>query len=161
MFFLGTILKSINPSIEEGALQKDNDEEELKTLQYDGLQNLAGYICHKLKNKHPSIEANNVGDSIYTWVDHLSEGGLSKPSNLLMEQLKSCDEIFNKLNQSKILITNGYLQKHLSEAKDIEADEEVKKLFFRSRMYFRIRLLNEEIYEGAKTRKRKFNKITT
>lgn len=148
----GTILKSINPAVKEDLLQKENDENEIENLQYDGLENLAGYICHKLKNKNPGIAITALDDSTYSWVNHLSEGGLSKPSQLFMETLKSCDAIFIKLNGDKLLLTSGYLQKHMTEAKEIEG---------RCRMYFRIRSLNTEISQHISTRKRKFNKITT
>lgn len=133
----------------------------MEDLQYDGLENLAGYICHKLKNQNPSVAVNPLDDSAYTWVNHLSEGGLSKPSISLMKTLKSCDDIFLKLNGEKLMVTSGYIQNHLLEAKDIEANEEVKKLFFRCRMYFRIRQLNVEISQNTNKRKRKFNKIIT
>lgn len=158
---LGTILKTINPGVQEDALQYECVENDIESLQYDGLENLAGYICHKLKNQNPNLAANPLEVASYTWVNHLSEGGLIKPSSSLVETLRSCDAIFFKLNGEKLLISNEYLQKHLLEAKDIQATEEVKKLFFRCRMYFRMRLLNAEISQNINKRKRKLNKTTT
>lgn len=157
----GTILKSIKPSVEGDVLPTENTENELENLDYDGLENLAGYICQKIKNENPTLAVNPLDDSTYSWVNHLSEGGLSKPSSSLMETMRLCDAIFIKLNGEKLLLTSGFLQKHLAEARDIESNEKVKKLFFRCRMYFRIRLLNDEISQNINKRKRKFNKILT
>lgn len=159
MVFSGAILKRVNNSIPEDVVE--NNETDLENLQYDGLENLAGYICNRLKNETPNLAVNPLEESNYSWVNHLSEGGLSKPSTALMKTLKSCDAIFLKLNGEKLLLETGYLQKHLLEAKDIEASDQVKKLFFRCRMYFRMRLLNVEIAQNITKRKRKMNKITT
>ena len=54
--FYSTIFKNINTEIQEDILQTENNEIELENLQYDGLENLAGYICHKLKNENPNLE---------------------------------------------------------------------------------------------------------
>lgn len=99
-------------------------------------------------------------DDTYTWVNHLSEGGLSKPSKTLMGCLRECDAIFNKLNAAGLLIGPQYLTKHLMEAKSILCSEKIKKLFFRCRMYFKIRRLNNEILQNQYKLKRKFDKIT-
>lgn len=160
MISSGTILKSVNRNIQADVLATETNQSEIENMEYDGLENLAGYICHKLKNENPDLVSNSSTERNYSWVNHLSEGGLSKPSTSLMNTLILCDSIFSKLNGDKLLLASGYLQKHLLEAKEIEASDDVKKLFFRCRMYFRIRKLNSEIVESTYKRKRKYSKIT-
>lgn len=134
-------------------------------MEYDGLENLAGYICHKLHKEVPNIRVDSTFHSVnphfsYTWVDQLNEGGLSKPTQSMMIHMSSLESIFNDANGDELLITRDYQQHLLLLAKDIDCDKRVKKLFFRARMFFRIRKLNKEISE-TKSRKRKYKKIIT
>ncbi|XP_049317035.1 uncharacterized protein LOC125779789 isoform X4 [Bactrocera dorsalis] len=80
-------------------IEKNDD---LKILNNDGLENLAGYICHKLGKDNPEICANSENCSSYTWMDHLSEGGLSKPTDMLME--KALQAVFDDLNGTDLHI---------------------------------------------------------
>lgn len=130
-------------------------------MKYDALENIAGYICHKLGEEVPNISVpkDNLQSHSYTWVDHLSEGGLSKPTDQMMAHVQALHKIFENLNSDGLLITTGFLKKHLEEASEIDCSEKVKKLFFRARMFFLIRKLNREIVELSNQRKRKINKI--
>ena len=137
----------------------DDEQEEqtaLKNMEQDGLENLAGYICHKLRDQVPDIaiprKSNNV-ESL-TWVNHLSEGGLSKPTENMMPDMQALHAIFTKLGDS-LLISKKILALHMEKAAAIDCSHKVKKLFFRSRMYFRIRKLNKEIVDLASQKKRK------
>ena len=140
----------------------ENEPEKDLPMAYDGLENLAGYICHRLKNKVSDLETNETNES--SWVHHLDEGGLSKPSDTVMAQLLSLENVFNAVNGEGqgIYICAKYI-KHMidiSNKSNINCDEKIKKkLFFRSRMYFRIRKLNREIIENKNSRKRKYKKI--
>lgn len=128
-------------------------------MAFDGLENLAGYICHKLRDEVPSISiSKDQPQTSFTWVNHLSEGGLSKPTDQMMVHMQALHQIFQKINQDGLLITNGFLKKHMEEAVSIQCSEKVKKLFFRARMYFLIRKLNRDLFELSKNRKRKWNK---
>ncbi|XP_049317023.1 uncharacterized protein LOC105228290 isoform X2 [Bactrocera dorsalis] len=80
-------------------IEKNDD---LKILNNDGLENLAGYICHKLGKDNPEICANSENCSSYTWMDHLSEGGLSKPTDMLKE--KALQAVFDDLNGTDLHI---------------------------------------------------------
>ncbi|CAH1183883.1 unnamed protein product [Phaedon cochleariae] len=61
-------------------IPKQNTEDalitELDDIQYDGLKNLAGFICHKLKKGGPTASTFTSTSHDSSWVDHLSEGGL-------------------------------------------------------------------------------------
>nr|AGL76355.1 transposase [Drosophila buzzatii] len=117
-----------------------DDEENLPELEYDALENLAGYVCHRLKMSGHNDE-NNI-DSTFTWVDQVSEGGLCKPTQEIMNSFKSLEIIFRNLNGDSLLITENYLKKHIEEASSVNINMKAKQLFFRSRMYFTIRKLN-------------------
>lgn len=130
---------------------------ELDDLTYDGLENLTGFICHKLKKLNPDTCVSKTTDNEYSWVNHLSEGGLSKPSHDLMDQTAKLEQIFDRVNKETLHISKNYMANLLEQCKNVECSNEVKKLFLRSRMYFRIRRLNQAIQE--KSRKRKMLKI--
>lgn len=156
-FHIGLIFTSVCKSTEANNEKADSDE--LTDMAYDGLENLAGYICHKLGDEVPNISTpKDQPQTSYTWVDHLSEGGLSKPSNEMMGHMQALHNIFQNLNQNSLFITKNFLKIHLEEASHIQCNEKVKKLFFRARMFFLIRKLNKEIIEVANSRKRKWNK---
>ncbi|XP_036322478.1 uncharacterized protein LOC118736512 [Rhagoletis pomonella] len=54
----------------------DQEEHELESLENDGLENLAGYICHRLHSVVPDIRVEGDDDS-FTWVNQLTEGGVN------------------------------------------------------------------------------------
>lgn len=137
-----------------------DDVIELEDIAYDGLENVAGFICNKLKVSDSST--STVAPSSYTWVDHLSEGGLAKPSPQLMQHMEELETIFQNFNGGQdLLITKGYLSQLLETSSAVQCEETVKKLFFRSRMYFRIRKLNENLSGPSLYRKRKMTKTVT
>lgn len=135
----------------------NTSELEFDSIQYDGLENLAGFICHKVAKEEDvsEISAN------FTWVDHLSEGGLCKPSQKLMSEIENLEAVFQEMNGDGLLISSDYLQTHINKATAVTCSEKVKRLFFRSRMYFKIRKLNEAIRIKTQTRKRKLIKTIT
>lgn len=79
IFFIGLIFTSVDKSTEVNHERVEHDE--LTDMAYDGLENLAGYICHKFGDEVPNISTpKDQPQNSYTWVNHLSEGGLSKPT---------------------------------------------------------------------------------
>lgn len=129
-------------------------------LEYDGLENLAGYICHRLKEEIPNIAIKSSEDKTFTWVSHLNEGGLSKPTDELMAQLSKLEQIFKSINKDSLLVTSDFLKMHIELASEINCHMKIKKLFFRARMFFVIRKLNREILQNSYKLKRKFCKIS-
>jgi hypothetical protein len=139
--------------------EKCEEFEEETQLACDGLENLAGYICHRLKEVIPNIHDN--WESSYTWVNHLSEGGLSKPTAEMMTHMSALENIFNEANGTEIDIRENYL-KHLNTlAAKVDWDEKIKTIFFRSRMFFRLRTLNRDLIDTAKLKKRKMTNTIT
>lgn len=138
-----------------------SEPEENLPFTYDGLENLAGYICHRFKNTIPNLEQIEPDES--SWVNHLDEGGLSKANPTMMAHFAALENVFNAVNGEGegIYICPNYIQ-HLLEVAEkakIKCDEKIMKLFFRCRMYFRMRKLNRQITESKLSRKRKYKKI--
>lgn len=130
----------------------------MESLQNDAIENVAGYICHKLKCQFPTI-VEEPKENAYTWVDHLNEGGLSKPSSEFVAKVADLETIFKDINGDTLLVCSGYQKKLMSHAANIDCAPEIKKLFFRSRMYFTIRKLNTQIQTFNIQKRRKMNKI--
>lgn len=150
----GAVFSSVRVD-EDNEVLSNNFESELNDIQYDGLEHLAGYICHKIQEKDSSTETTDD----YTWTSHLSEGGLSKPSAEFMKQMEALEHIFKTVNSDTLLITKNYLRKLLDVSSSISCSEKTKRLFFRSRMYFRIKTLNQDLYNSTICKKRKITKI--
>lgn len=145
-------------NLEDDLEFEKDDNAELQSLQYDALEHLAGYICHRVKDPEYS-ESLDEQSKTYTWTDQLSEGFLRKPTEKLMSTLEQMESIFNNFNgNDSLLCVEGYLKKLIEKSDHFDLDIETKKLFFRSRMYFRIKKLNSEIVENAK-KKRKLKKL--
>lgn len=151
----GAVFSSVKV-IENSEEPLDKLEEELSDIEYDGLEHLAGYICHKIKQDD---NASRVLSQEYTWTSHLSEGGLTRPSPEIMNQMQELEKIFQLANSDSLLITKNYIQKLLNSSASVSGSEDCKKLFFRTRMYFRIKSLNAELHNSAITRKKKLQKL--
>ena len=76
----------------------------------------------------------------------------------MLEHVIALDKIFNMLNGEDLYISENYLTQHMELASAINCDDEIKKLFFKSRMYFRIQFLNSNISNNIYAKKRKINK---
>ena len=83
------------------------------------------------------------GSSTWTWVDQVSEGGLYKPTESFLLKIIELEKIFIEINNNRISIRRDYLKYHLSQCDSINAIERVKRLFFRCRLYFRLKKLNK------------------
>lgn len=147
----GQIIQKVNSkndplvsSTNEELLTTEGPElEELHELTYDGLENLAGFICYKLRE--PGTESTK-DNATFTWIDHLSEGGLHKPSDTFVQKMQQLEHIFRSVNNGdSILVTKNYLAKLMSKSVNVDCSEAAKKLFFISRMYFRIKELNKSL----------------
>lgn len=156
----GSLLKIINPSHDTTAADDSNNEdhnmltEELNDLAYDGLENLAGFVCHKLKN----FDLQSFSNESFSWIDHLSEGGLSKPSSRFMAQIEELNRIFLLVNGDGLATGNNYIKNLLTQSSNVFCPIKAKRLFFRSRMFFRIRELNNAL-KCKPTTTKKWNKI--
>ncbi|KAJ8937551.1 hypothetical protein NQ314_011786, partial [Rhamnusium bicolor] len=72
-------------------VEKDNAAifaNELSELQCDGLENLVGFIAFKLKGKEKLGYIPNTYETSFSWIDHLTEGGLMKPADDFLMKCK-------------------------------------------------------------------------
>lgn len=131
-------------------------------LEYDGLQNVAGYICFRLKRVEPDLSIpTSSSEGPHTWTNHLSEGGLSKPSEHFMQIVQKLEQIFREFNGDNLLISANYIKNLLEKSRAIHCSDKVKNLFFRCRMFFKIKQLNSTINTSSMSVKSKKNKKVT
>lgn len=131
---------------------------DITELEDDAIEYLAGYLIKKLKiNEHVSE------DSSYTWVDQISEGGLKKPSREFQNKIKSLENIFFKCNKNDVYTGSKFLVKLLNESENVDLSIEVKKLYYKTRLYIRIRYLNNDkikIYDNTRKIRKLLKTIT-
>lgn len=136
--------------------------DDFSELKWDGLENLAGFVAFKLrKNECLGSISSKLNDVSSTWINHLSEGGLMKPTDEFLSRCRQLNDIFETINGKSLKITPNFIKQHIDCAKDINVSNDVKRLFFLCKMYFRIRILNNSIKELSNIRKRKITKTTT
>ena len=158
--YFSAFKNDVSSSPEEPVNSDESDlTKDLTDIEYDGLENLAGYVCHKLKEPNSFIASSQ--SSNYTWVSHLSEGGLSKPSTEFLGHMEELEKIFKSVNSNKLHISKNYLKNLMQISSSISCSEKAKLLFYRCRMYFRIRDLNRELNNATLSRKRKMKKTIT
>lgn len=148
----GVLASKLKPSVNPPSIV--SEDLELNELAYDGLENLAGFICHKLKDD--SLESSSTQS--FSWVDHLNEGGLSKPSPMFMNNIEELNKVFVEMNGEGLVAGPNFIKTLLMRSESIPCPEKAIRLFFRSRMFFRIKELNRSMKE-KKTCKRKWTKI--
>lgn len=141
--------------------KKSNPDEndELESLQFDGLEHLGGYICYRLKM--PAELEAPLFENDWSWTNQLTEGGLKKPSFEMLTKLEKLENIFKTFNKESIVCKKGYIKSLLQLSKHIELTEKAKQIFFRSRMFFRIRILNKNLADFKLSKKRKMTKIVS
>ncbi|KAI8116210.1 Transposable element P transposase [Lucilia cuprina] len=114
--------------------------DDMGTLQVDALEYIAGYFIRKLKLREYESKENS-----YTWVDLVSKGMLIKPSSEFLEQLKKLEAVFYTLNGLEISHCDNIHQRLVERSNNIDLPDVVKCFFFKCRIYFRIRHLNQRL----------------
>ena len=128
----------------------------LTELQEDALEYICGYILKKLNISERSSTSSN-----YTWVDHLSEGGLVKPTEFFTTSVKKLETIFQNENGKNLTNGTNWLKRHWEKSRDINLSQDVKILYFKIRLYNRLKILNMQLQTSditKNTKKRKLNK---
>lgn len=97
-------------------------------------------------------------ESSFSWTNQLTEGFLQKPTDKMMAEMIKLESIFKELNKDAIVYSRHYIKNFISVSNHIPLDIKVKQIFFRSRMYFRIKQLNTVQEENSRKRKKKINK---
>lgn len=129
-------------------------------LQEDALEYLAGYIIRK-QHLHEHEDSNIAS---FTWVDQVSKGFLKKPSAHFLNGVKCLEAVFHTVNSSEIARCRNIKQHLLDQSIHVDLPENVKRFFFKCRIFFRVRHLNKRLkVQKAKHRMlryKKLNKIT-
>lgn len=137
------------------------------TTEDDGFEYVVGAVARKFRTKYPyvgeytyKLRDNHVHLTTHTlldhdyayphsYVDHLSLGGLTKPSNAFMDQAKVFESSFKHFNKDSISKEKGIVSK-LSEVLTVKFPDvpaEVIEHFLRLRVYIRVGTLNRQIKE--------------
>lgn len=134
----------------------DLEDDKIGAVELDGLESVGGFIANKLKKKYPHL-GTVTADQHHTYVDQLSEGFLYKPTDEFLKNLSKLWKIFQiqELKRKKCFISSL-----LEDSCEVDVPEEVKKLFFKTVMYFSIKTHNSAISD-AKIHKRKLQKTAT
>lgn len=129
--------------------------DDIGVLQEDALEYVAGYIIRK-----HNLEEFEHCRSSFSWVDQVSKGFLKKPSESFLEQLKKLEAIFFKMNGSEILHCHSLKENRVRRSQNVNLPEVVKNLFFKCRIFFRVRHLNKCLMvQKAKQRIMGFKKM--
>lgn len=139
--------------------EDDEDGLNLNNVEYDSLEYLGGYILKRLRTKLPHLvdKYSDKNSSTFTFVEQKSEGFLIKPTMEFIAQLEKMNSIFNRLNEGGLKPKSNYIKDLMSV--NVDVDERFKKIFYRCKMFFNIRISNQKIKDSSLSRKRKFNKI--
>lgn len=111
-----------------------------KGVEKDVLTYIGGYIIKKL----PQCEIGIAMES--EWIDVVSDGGLRKPSQALVAKMMALEQVFNDFMGDKVDSKPKILHRLVfcERSTMIEPNEKVRRLFFKCRIFARIKTLNEE-----------------
>ena len=143
----------------------DNElSSDLSVEEEDGFTFVSGFVAAKLRNVYPDLGCPTFkADQVNSWLQKLSKGGLCQPSEKWLGTCKQLESIFKCLNKVGIMQKNP-LSSLLKRAKDDLGDEfreTACRLFFRTRIFIRLKTLNAEnrrsaLLASAKKKTRKF-----
>jgi hypothetical protein len=134
--------------IDEDIFRKETLSAELED---DGLEFVADWVAYKLK-QYPSLgrysylaEANH-SYTAPSWVQQLSFGGLKVPSVEWLEEVRRMNQFFKEyhpLNNFKKIkhVTSDTLNTYVKD-RNTSFLEEALRLFFRLRLFIRIKFIN-------------------
>lgn len=123
-------------------------------LSDDGMEYLTGFVCHKT-NQVVSEEFDAE-----SWVAKVSEGGLKIPDRVAKGAARHLEKIFQQTNGQRICEKPGIINRMLKRADKVDISLKFKKLYLRSRLYFRLRFLNRLNTQNIRDkRKKRMNKL--
>lgn len=163
------ILNSSTSSVDDNELV----ETQINIAEENGFSYVAGWIAKKFKNEFPQLGSLTTNYkyiehqySLPTWLNHLSFGGLTSPSDEWMQVVTSMEKKFNKYNGkyqlSKKPNISTILTNKICKKQNI-FPKKVIKAYILQRIFIRIKYLNLKIKEeqNNKSLKRKYNSKDT
>lgn len=128
---------------------------------------IAGWISWKFKKADPDFSksrretlpsnltdhtyAKRVGISSTSWIDHITHGGLTKPTDEVMNWVRSMENVFLQLHDDAFTDRTNIMKNLIQELEEHCAGfpNKVVNLFARSRIYMRCKYLNKKMEEKA------------
>ncbi|GBP17657.1 Transposable element P transposase, partial [Eumeta japonica] len=117
------------------------------TLADDALEYLVGYTIHRLKLQEYESHSNSS-----SWVDQVATCSLKKPKESFLIEFRKLEGVFGALNGDHISLRQNIRQKLLERSKAVNLDENIKNFFFKCRLYFRVRYLNQHLKDDQTTK---------
>lgn len=125
------------------------------------LQYISGYLIKKLHLVQCDDRNRDTGE---TFLFYVNNGGLKIPEADFQNKIEYLEVVFKK-HIDDIKCTKDIISKLCHMASEVDLDLQIKELFFRIRMYARLRSWNRTIEEGRKKKKEllsnKYKKILT
>jgi hypothetical protein len=160
--------QQIESIFEEFEKEFEDEEEELQDLIEEieeensmGLQYLAGVICYKVKHLFPEYVANSTPAGVHTpgWVEKFEKKRTAAPTTEFTKMIFDMDINFRMQNKDGINKEPQILSKFCKniEIKLPHIEQEIAKVFGRTRLQLMIKKENVQIREENKL-KRKLNK---
>lgn len=133
-----------------------------KMSESDGLMYVAGYLARKHRDQFPDLgsytykeDSKNIHSySMPSWVQQLSFGGLTQPSEEWMKNVEKMETFFNKFHKGTlrtgkniVIRTHKYISKKCPNVPQI-----LVKSFSKQRIFIRIKYLNcqRKLAQGVK-----------
>lgn len=160
--FTANLLKDVVKDTVDESRQNESSEVEdyhefkITDFEEDAVEYIAGYIIKRLKLNGDTA----VDSSYFTWVDQVSEGGLVKPHPEFVKKILCLEKLFNTVHGKTFNFDGKALGMCLDLAKSIDLPNNAKLLFFRTRLYIRIKYLNKNV-QNIKTKSKKIKKTIT
>ena len=106
-------------------------ESTLTEIEYDGIENIAGYIAFKLRGKESlGAPTSQQVDPTFSWADQLSEGGLYKPNPDFLKKIYELEQIFFNYNGSELKCVPNFIKTLINNSKHINCSVDVNSTFF-------------------------------
>ena len=155
--------------------QEDESEECLEPIltsgtSSQGLSYIAGFLAKKLASKYPHLGSRTCdmdisSDTSSTWIESLSRGGLTVPSDSFLIACHAFEKEFNLFHNSH----ENHVDEGLNVTKRMTSllmskhpswPEDILKLFVKTRTFIRLKYLNNLLKAtGAKAKLRQLKQI--
>lgn len=126
-------------------------------MEAEGLRYVGGFIARKFP-QYSSL-GTNVTTEDNTWIGEIcrTEGKLMTPDDEFYEQLKVMEKLFACYHGTKKLKAGKHCMSKLSRliSKHVSLPADVIKYFVRCRVFFRMRILNRQMADTSKKKKKK------
>lgn len=129
----------------------------------DGLNYIAGWMAKKLRKKCPELGSYTYAKSANTWVNELSLGGLTEPTEDFNKKISILENEFQKYCKKGVPKCPGIKKKlvlHMEKKVGCLPNDEIE-LFIRRRLIMRVKFLNKQkVILGKEKQKKKIKKVS-